>query len=384
MIVFEKQVSWSGYDLTSKGWNVLDNGPIVIPVPASVREVEQKQQEELQESLTKLEKAGVDLDQIPKSELEEGDGEVLKSLRTWHNYLDNLQRNQRSERVDQLDDLRQRLEAWRSDMAVKFRMAPASIMQEHLLLKVAYTAASLKRGHLEREALLAVGVRSGGIDDLQAVITDWLEETLESRNPDNNVTNQIGGGNKMIIPDTIFKPSKAWEHFEYKPNKNTGLASWESSFNRFSQGEHPQAIAMSPANGRPIQVQTVVGHVFDGLVSGRPVNLKRISNLMTFPDQQEWNILTSTEQKTGMNVVGNPKSSGKDGDTFKMLDFLTPVLGEEFAAKSYDERTQEEKALYSKWCQILKCYITFRRIGYIPSFEGNEEQESDDGTCIEV
>ena len=363
---FYQKVSWSGYDLTSRGWEALDSGPIVIPVPASVREVEEKQEKQLQETLRKLKKKGVDLDQIPKSELEEGDGEVLKSLQTWHNYRDTLQKNQKFERVDQLDDLRQRLEGWRSDMAVKFRMAPASIMQEHLLLKVSYTAASLRRGRIEREALLAVGVRSGGIDALQSLISDWLDETLE---PDNNYSNQSDGGNKMIIPDEIFQPPKAWEHFEYKPNKKTGLASWESSYNRFTEGEHPQAISMSPVNGRPIQVATVIGHIFDGLLSGLPVNLKRISTLMTFPNEMEWNLLVSTEDASGMDVVGNPRVSGKDGGSFKMLDFLTPVLGEDFASKQYDERTKEEKELYSKWCQHLKCYMTFRRIGHVPSFE---------------
>ena len=368
--------------MTSRGWNALDFGPIVLPVPASVRETEQKQKKELQESLKVLEKAGVDLEQIPKSELEEGDGEILKSLQTWHSYLNSLQRNQRSERVDQLDDLRLRLEGWRSDMAVKFRMSPADVMPEHLLLKVAYTAASLRKGQLERQALLAVGVRSGGIDDLQSVISGWLEETLERKEPTIlKASGNNDASNKMLIPDEMFTPSQPWEHFEYKPNKKTGLASWESSYNRFTAGEHPQTIAMSPANGRPIQVTTVVNHIFDGLVSGRTVNLKRINSLMAFPTQSEWDTLMKSENDTGMNVVGNPKFSGKGGDSFKMLDFLTPVLGEEFAAKQYDERTEEEKALYSKWCQLLKCYMTFRRIGYVPVFEKSENSSVIDKKC---
>ncbi len=133
----------------------------MLPVPASLRELEEKQRQALQSSLDDLKKAGVDIDQIPKEEIEEGEGEVLKALQTWHNYLDLQQRNERHERVDELDDLRLRIEGWRSDMAVKFRMSPADVMPEHLLLKVAYAAASLKKGKLEKDSLLAVGVRSG-------------------------------------------------------------------------------------------------------------------------------------------------------------------------------------------------------------------------------
>ncbi len=128
---------------------------------------------------------------------------------------------------------------------------------------------------------------------------------------------------------------------------------------------------MSPTNGRPIQVATVVGHIFDGLVSGRPLNFTRIDSLVTFPNESEWNILMSLEHDTGMNVVGNPKTSGKNGEPFKVFDFLCPLLGETFAMKQYDERTNEEKALYSKWCQLLKCYMTLRRIGYKPEFQSS-------------
>ena len=133
----------------------------MLPVPAFLRELEEKQRQALQNSLDDLKKAGVNIDQIPKEEIEEGDGEVLKALQTWYNYLDLLRRNEKNDRVDELDDLRLRIEGWRSDMAVKFRISPADVMPEHLLVKVAYAAASLRKGKLEKESLLAAGVRSG-------------------------------------------------------------------------------------------------------------------------------------------------------------------------------------------------------------------------------
>jgi hypothetical protein len=76
-------------------------------------------------------------------------------------------------------------------------------MAEHLLVKEAYAAVSLRKGKLEREVLLPIGARSGGIDDLEGkIISSWLDK--------------------------------------------------------------------------------------NGLVSGRPVDRKRLSTLMTFPNKEEW------------------------------------------------------------------------------------------------
>jgi hypothetical protein len=356
-----------------KGWSALDSGTIVLPVPASVREWEEKQKTALQESLKNLQDAGVNIGQIPKQELEDGEGEVLTALKTWHNYLDSCHRQQRSERVDELEDLRLRLDAWRSDMAVRFRMSPADVMPEHLMLKVAYAAASLKTGTLEREALLQVGVRSGGIDDLELTVTSWLEETRKNNNSSLNrygsTDPNVATSCQMILLEENFKPSKSWDFFVYKPNKKSGLAAWESSYNRFMAGEHIQTIAMSPVNGRPIQVSTVVSHIFDGLVSGREVNLRRLNAVATFPNKAEWERLEEMEKESGIDVTANPDVSGKDGGPFRMTDFLTPVMGPDFASKEFSDRTEEEKTIFNKWCSLLKCYISFRRSGYKPCFE---------------
>ena len=110
----------------------MHSGPIVLPVPSSIREYEKEHKEKIEKSLQDLKEAGADIDQIPKHELEEGDGTVFKALRTWYNYIDSLQRNERTERIDQLEDLRLRIDAWRMDVAEKNRIAPADAMPDHL------------------------------------------------------------------------------------------------------------------------------------------------------------------------------------------------------------------------------------------------------------
>jgi superfamily II DNA helicase RecQ len=124
--------SWSGYRLSATGRRVLESGPIMLPVPASIREYEKEHQEKIQKSLEDLKKVGADIDQIPKHELEEGDGTVFKAIRTWYNYLDLLQRNGRTRRIDDLEDLRLRMDAWRMDVAAKYRIAPSDAMPDHL------------------------------------------------------------------------------------------------------------------------------------------------------------------------------------------------------------------------------------------------------------
>jgi len=221
--------------------------------------------------------------------------------------------------------------------------------------------------------LLAAGVRSGGIDVLVITINDWIDEnkgdlaTKPEPGADSNGESSI-----MLLPDTAFQPEKPWEFFVYRPQKKTGLASWESSYNRFTAGEHPQTIAISPISGRPIQVNTVIGHIFDGILSGLKVDLRRLSTLSTPPTKSHWDALSCLEVETDINVVGDPKTSGKNGEIVRMSDFLAPIMGEEFVAKDFNDRTLEEKAKFGEWCQYFKWYSSLRRIGFTPSFEAED------------
>lgn len=233
---------------------------------------------------------------------------------------------------------------------------------------MAYAAASLKSGKMEKEALLAVGVRSGGIDDLVSAINEWVSAFSDAKE---TVQSSKSGGS-MIIPNEPYLPNKAWDYFVYKKSKKTGLASWESSYNRFAKGEHPQTIAMSPLSGRPIQINTVIGHIFDGMVSGRAVDLARLSTISTPPTKSEWDELSRMEAETGISVLGDPKTSGKNGEALRLGDFLGPIMGEEFQSKEYSDRTPEEQTEFSRWCVLFKWYSSLIRIGFSPTFESQD------------
>lgn len=242
----------------------------------------------------------------------------------------------------------------------------------------------MKSEKLEKDALVAIGVRSIGIDDLVVAINEWLVETTEtSSSPIVGVKDSSSNGDdessqKMVFHSDPFQPAEAWAHFVYRQQKKTGMASWESSYDRFMEGgEHPQTIAMSPVNGRPIQVNTVLNHVFQGALSGRSIDFQRIATISTPPTQNEWDALTKLEAETGMSVTGDPKTSGIGGDSFRMTDFLSPIMGEGFASKEYADRTEEENAKFGMWCGLLQWYLTMRRIGYIPEF-GEAKLEKND------
>lgn len=259
-------------------------------------------------------------------------------------------------------------------MAERHRMAPAAVMQEHLLLKIAYTVASLRHGsRMERDALIAVGLRSSGIDELTAVLGEWSQETQKDAQAG------AGDGVPMNFADAApFRPSASWEFAVYKIISKYGIAAWESSHTRFLAGEHPQTIAMTPTNGRPIQVATVVGHILDGMSHGRAVDLKKLSGVSLAPSKSEWDDLARCESETGMDVTGDPSISGSNGDRFTMKDFLVPIMGNAFALKDFTERTEHEKGQFNKWCQLLKWYMALRRARYQPNFapDGGDEARS--------
>jgi len=353
---------YSVYNITQKGKSVISDGPIMLPVPASVRELERLEEEKKQQTLAELKRQGVDLQQIPQEELENGEGEAISALKCWHTYVDSMAKRGRSDVVDRLDDLKSRIEAWRMDMAERYRMAPASVMEEPLLVRVAYAVASLRAGtRMDRDALVAAGVRSNGIDELGTVLAGWAAEGKESGNEGEE------DDAPMQFPTTPFQPSNSWRFSVYKPNKKTGKAVWEVSYDKFIDGVHPQTIAMT-RSGKPIQVATVVGHILDALAQGRAVDLARLAAVEPPPTRSQWEELVRCSTETGMDVTGDPASSGSHGERFAMKDFLVPIMGNAFALKDLKERTPEESKKWSQWCGYLKWYMAFRRVGYEPCF----------------
>ena len=94
---------------------------------------------------------------------------------------------------------------------------------------------------------------------------------------------------------------------------------------------------------------------------------------MTPPTQSEWDQLQQAEATTGIDVTGDPNTSGKNGDMFRMTDVLRPIIGDRVADMSSTGRSETEKKEFSVWCDRLKWYMALRRAGYEPRFSFQEE-----------
>ena len=363
------QKTFTVYDITPKGRrSYSEETAIVLPVPVSLREVEQIEEER---------RAKRTLSQTGHAGMQQPDTTIPRTTAfgKWQSYLGVLRKRGDAQRIRELCTLLERIDAWRSDMASRYRMAPAAVMEEHLSIKIAYATATLPLGvsGMDRGALKSAGVRHAGLDDLVKVLSDWTVETNGKEvgtEQEPHFSGDTGGSGAMVFAgDGYYRPLSEWRHAVYKPNRSTGKAVWESSYERVVAGEHVQTIAINPANGRPIQVATVVGHVLDGLVLGKPVPLVRLARAIVPPTRKQWEELQKCEELTGMDCAGDPATSGANGEVFRMSDFLLPLMGAAFAMKDPKDRTEEERAKFSSWCEKLRYYMAFRRSQYIPVFE---------------
>ena len=370
--------SYVVYKISTKAATVISKDkPIVLSVPPYIRELELKEEEKRKKALQELEQKGVDLQHIPKEEQESGEGDAIASFNYWFTYIERMENSGRTEFVNQMDDLKSRIMAWRLDMAANLKIAPTSVMEEHMLYKVAYATATLPCGQrMEKESLAAAGVRTNGIDELTKALAEWTEAIREPKEgvaagTDDSKARDL---HMTFKPGEIINPKKPWTYSVYKPNKKTGLASWEISYERFKKGEHPQTIAMKQKSGKAIQVSTVIGHLLEALTQGRSLDMHRLASLSQPPSNQEWAELTRCESETGMDVTKNPDTSGKGSEKWTMRDFLLPIMGEAFVAKEYTQRSPDETEKWNRWVGKLHWYLALRRVGFEPHFGSCSEQ----------
>jgi superfamily II DNA helicase RecQ len=355
---------WTVYNVSYQGRQALAQElPIRLPVPESIREIERWEEEKRQQMLSCLTRNGIQLDKLPQNEVETGDGVTIRSYSKWFSYVENFKKTDRDERVAQLESLIGLVEHWRSSTAVKLSIAPASVLPEHMLYSIAYTVATMPRGvKVEKTSLEAAGLRSREIVALVQLLGQWVDEAQ----PATSSATLDHQSAAMILTET--HDSSPWAFAVYRPQKKTGLAVWEQSYVRFAAGESPQTIAMTPTNGKPIQVKTVVGHILDAIAYGRKVDLRRLVDFMVPPTQSEWDLLRAAESSTGLDVTGDPNTSGVNGGKFLMTDFLRPIIGDHLADLPFTDRSESEKEVFGTWCDRLKWYMALRRAGYEPTY----------------
>jgi hypothetical protein len=355
--------SWMVYEVTPLGSQALQSqAPISLPVPEYLRDVEKREEARRQKIMADLEKGGFQ-EKIPASELEKGDGDVIRAYSKWQNYIETARGLNKTERVVQLERLLSSIEAWRTRMATQYEMAPVSVIPEHIMVSIAYAVASSPSGSkLTADSLVAAGVRSREMNSLLAVLAEWVDDAQPKATVEATESNM-----RRMSLDKI-PPRPPWQFAVYKAQKKTNLAAWEQSYNRYTEGESIQAIAMSPAAGRqPIQVKTVAGHILDAVIHGRPVDPSGLFDAMPPPTQTEWEKLIEAHATAEMDPCADPETSGTGGSKYTLTDAIRPiVLG--VADIPFAERSDADKAVLGHWYDRLKWFISLKRGGVEPEF----------------
>ena len=117
----------------------------MLPVPPSVRKEEEelkakkaKEVKEVDKARQRLVAAGYSLEAVPAEELQPHAEQtpVLTALLEWSRTLDRYRDSGKEQRAESLELLHKTLLDWRSDEAARLRMAPTSVLQDHLALKI--------------------------------------------------------------------------------------------------------------------------------------------------------------------------------------------------------------------------------------------------------
>jgi len=360
-------------NLAAKGRTALatPNTVIQLPVPESVRRLEAERVARKAAKLKELQAGGVDLSTIPKAELEAGEGPVMAATQMWMSRLAYFRSSNRNDKAAALENLKHQIEEWRDSVADKLGMAPAAVLSEDLVIRIAYVQPR------QLADLKEIGVRITGVEDLVTVITEWKQKQEAEAEPADGQNNKRKmpswfkddqqGAAEMILPAGKWKAARP-----FRLNKLTkGKPAWMESYARFDQGERVSAIAMNPgmtkqgAPKKPILDTTVVGHLMQALTHGQPVNLQQVFTQV--PDsrinQGDWDKIEDAAGSVPVDVMAVEKISGED---------LLRYIVKWDASKGYNERTETQKAEGSKWGIKFRTWQYLKQAGFAPSWANNK------------
>jgi len=341
------------YKVTEKGKGVLQTtDEIRLTVPQGLRQVEEAQRRKTEELKNKLSDDGVNLSQIPEHELEACCGPTLDAFRGWAGKLKCYRSRGLEDMAKKCEAVHRLIEEWRDEAARAFHMAPASVLSNTLVIRLATVMPT------SEESIRDVGVRFAGARDLAKVILDAKTRYFGEI----DVQGSRDAGNEdavMIIPQGQWTPPSKWSKELYKPGKNGAPPVWEVTYRRFMQGEHCEKIAMTQPN-KPIQISTVCTHVFTAVRHGRQLDLQRLVTECGLqpPSKRQWEQMEELAVAKRFNL----------NDDFAAKDMLRGVLGDNVDRPPL-EKSEEERSIEAVWYGRIRWWETFRKVSYTPAFE---------------
>jgi RecQ family ATP-dependent DNA helicase len=363
--------SWNVYSLSVKSKQMIsdiESGRFIetlnLQVPDALLKSEKETKEKMDAMKRELESSGVDISSIPEEDLLLGaESDIVSAELQWLRQIKYYRSSGNDAKADAHVELLNRIEAWRHERARALGLAPTNVLSAHLCKKICYSKPRTV------EALQAVGVRVSGVEALSMLINQSLLELPLLNNvtaaPSAMTTTTTSTQKHQQQPIELgcVTPISAWRHATYKPKKGTGGTmippNWELSYNRFQKGEHVEAIAMSQANGKAIQSATVLGHLFEALTQGKPLDFSRaISSFPEFTDnlltQSDCDALEQASCTQNINVVETTSLFSKD---------LVKGLVAHDVDKPHNEKTFVEKSSESRWYAKIRLWIPLKRCG---------------------
>lgn len=209
-------------------------------------------------------------------------------------------------------------------------------------------------------------MRIKGVEELAALLQTHFPPAAAASAVEKQEGDEDGG--TMVLPEGEFTAAKAWTHAVYKVAKNGKLPVWETSYIRFKKGEHPQAIAMDQESGKPVQSNTVVGHILEALLHARPVDLRRLvqSSGALLPTELEWQRLEEAVLGLGLDVEKTAMVSQKD----------IMLAASRRTDKPPDMKTSDDRAVETRWYDRVRWFVFLTRAGVPVRFRDAAEGQA--------
>lgn len=351
--------SFDTFKMTAKGEKARNGKEEVrLAVPQTVRQQEEEALRRTEARAIEIQKAGFDPKQVPQKELDDDEGGPLlwyvRKLEHWRQSgKESLIKN-----ADNHEELRKRINAWRDSTAQALRMAPADVLPEHVIVKLAYVKPTTV------DALRGAGVRIVRVEELADVMAKSKDELFGTAPEAVDATGENAEQRKpgvMVLPQGIWTPPMQWPKAVYKPAKGGAKSPWEVSYDRFSKGESMQAIAMNQQK-KPIQVATVLGHICQAIAFQKPVDLDRVvrESEKRLPNESEWDRIEAAATERNVNV---------DADDYKARDILAAILGSEKVNRDPTEKSEADKEEEAFWYGLIRWWEPLKKVRFQATFE---------------
>ena len=339
-----RSMTFDVYVLGQKGRSALQNpsAPIMLPVPAAIRRIEEKEAEKAAARRKELVDGGVDISQIPKKQLDDGEGAIVKAELEFLRKFKTINEGRQAKMKALLD----RVLEWRASEAEKLRMAPATILPDYCAKQVVYTELQTVDG------LKSIGLRSQSVTGLAETMVKALAELGFTNEA---AVGAAGGADSVLqLPAGAFRPAEAWKYAIYKPGKTK--KPWEITYERWtgSGGQGIESISVNQLDGKgkpkaAVKPSTVAGHLLQALQFGKAVDLQELhsqaGNFLPLPTESEWEKLDEAAAMSDQECV--------NAEAYAKKEMLTVILGAELADKPFGDRTPDEQSAMTRWYSLM-------------------------------